>query len=223
MTKGEKISTTSRIAALKQLVNAGRRLSDLLLYDTKGEPGPQVIRGVRVEEQFGHTMVKYGEWKQAMTALWEAWQAARSLCGEMTSVDDVGLLYVELRKHNEDTWLLEDRYPNHKCAGAAVGIRVPHCVSDVQRALDHIKGEMKRLKAERHATLPPLTEKERAVLDIIKAVPEGRGIIGKKICSQMAERGQELGQGTLRRHIIPKLKPHGVKNRSGEGYYHDPS
>lgn len=67
-----------------------------------------------------------------------------------------------------------------------------------------------------NAILPPLTDTERAVLEIIKKQYSGEGIQGKDIVKQM--RGL-IEVSTLTRHIIPKLKTHGVKNRRGAGYY----
>ncbi len=63
----------------------------------------------------------------------------------------------------------------------------------------------------------PLTETERAVLNVIKTrSPEG--IMGKEIVAAIAPISIKLN--TLTRHIIPKLKElRGVENRRGAGYY----
>jgi hypothetical protein len=59
----------------------------------------------------------------------------------------------------------------------------------------------------------PLSDNERQVLDVIRASPDG--ILGRQI-----EKRTGISQGTLTKHIIPKLaRIHGVRNRPNVGYY----
>ena len=60
----------------------------------------------------------------------------------------------------------------------------------------------------------PLTDTKQAALDLIlEHSPDG--IMGKQLATALA-----IEHSTLTRHIIPELKKlHGVKNRSGAGYY----
>ncbi len=52
----------------------------------------------------------------------------------------------------------------------------------------------------------------------------GKGIQGKAIVAALAKQGIVIQQTTLRRHILPELKPHGVKNHPARGgYYLDTS
>ena len=71
----------------------------------------------------------------------------------------------------------------------------------------------------------PLTDGDRAVLDIIRAQAEGKGITGKDIVNELRKRtpSVKINPSTLTRHIIPRLKSeHGVKNPGGgRGYYID--
>lgn len=68
----------------------------------------------------------------------------------------------------------------------------------------------------------PLTDAERRVFNIIARQPVGTGIMGKRIVATLHAEGYSIGQSTLTKHIVPKLKQsHGVKNRRGVGYYVD--
>ncbi len=242
MAEGGKCSTSSRIVALRQLLHAGSRLCAILQDEMEGETRPHVVREGELiemdgqldrfvatkedEEQFGHTFVKYGEWKLAMKALWDTFRTARPICGEMKAVDDLLLLYVQVKDKNEKAWSLDKDFPNTQSAGAAVGISVPHQIVQSQRALEHIEAEIQRLEAEqtmaRKRPLPPLSKKEKAVFDLIKHQPEGSALKGGEIISKLDQQGIFLEQSTLTRHIIPKLRERGITNRHGVGYYYDP-
>ncbi|MFH1417127.1 MAG: hypothetical protein ABII12_02425, partial [Planctomycetota bacterium] len=90
MTDHKQDSTPARVAMLRAVASAGRRLCDILLYDMEGEPRPhRILAGKRIkakrsgkrsksqstldrfvvtkeeEERLGHTYVKYVEWKEA--------------------------------------------------------------------------------------------------------------------------------------------------------------
>jgi hypothetical protein len=77
--------------------------------------------------------------------------------------------------------------------------------------LDKNKPQPLRAEGDR----PPLTENESMVLTLIKNQEPDGGITGKQIQTETG-----ISQGTLTRHIIPRLKQwYGVKNRPGAGYY----
>jgi hypothetical protein len=67
---------------------------------------------------------------------------------------------------------------------------------------------------------PPLKQTAREVLAIITKQPEGKGIVGKAIIKALKEKGIDLQETSLRKHILPLLKDdHGVTNvRSAGGY-----
>lgn len=71
-------------------------------------------------------------------------------------------------------------------------------------------------------SLPPLTDTERAVYELIDGQPPGEGILGKQIIAEL-QRLQppiDIGQSTLTRHIIPSLRKHyDIPNRPSVGYY----
>jgi hypothetical protein len=61
-----------------------------------------------------------------------------------------------------------------------------------------------------------------AALEIIRK-QRGKGIQGKALVTELAKKHIKITQTYLRRHVIPGLKRHGVKNlRSRGGYYLDP-
>jgi hypothetical protein len=59
-----------------------------------------------------------------------------------------------------------------------------------------------------------LTTRRQQVFNFIEK--NGPRVTGKKICNEL-----NLDQGTLTRHIIPALRPYGVRNQRGRGggYY----
>jgi hypothetical protein len=63
-------------------------------------------------------------------------------------------------------------------------------------------------------SVPPMTNTEQTVLDLIR---ERSPILGKQIAAHLI-----ISESNLTRHIIPRLKMHGVKNRKNVGYYLDP-
>jgi DNA-binding CsgD family transcriptional regulator len=60
-------------------------------------------------------------------------------------------------------------------------------------------------------TLPPLSDREREVYDVIR---QHGHLTGKQIANRTG-----IGEKTLTRHIIPTLKLRGLRNRRGVGYY----
>jgi hypothetical protein len=67
--------------------------------------------------------------------------------------------------------------------------------------------------------LKPLSEKAAAVLELLKTLPEHRGMTGPKILETLDKKNIMIDQSTLTKNIIPELKPYGVKNRPRIGYY----
>ncbi|MHB1038636.1 MAG: hypothetical protein ACYC35_29585 [Pirellulales bacterium] len=63
-------------------------------------------------------------------------------------------------------------------------------------------------------SVPPMTNTEQTVLDLIR---ERSPILGKQIAAHLI-----ISESNLTRHIIPRLKMHGVKNCKNVGYYLDP-
>ena len=81
---------------------------------------------------------------------------------------------------------------------------------------------MKRPKPEASpAGKPPLSKSERAVLEIIRALPDGEGILGPQILKELGKRGiRSVDQSHLTSRIMPMLKEHyGIANRPNVGYY----
>jgi hypothetical protein len=67
--------------------------------------------------------------------------------------------------------------------------------------------------------LPTLSKTGTIVLSIIKELPKGKGIFGKEIIKKLKEKGIILEGSTLRKHLLPPLRLHGVVNiRSAGGY-----
>jgi len=77
---------------------------------------------------------------------------------------------------------------------------------------------------ERQVTikLPPLSERDRAALDIIESLPPNTGIQETKLVERLEkEKKIYISGDTFRKSIYPALRPYGVKNqRKGKvGYY----
>lgn len=69
---------------------------------------------------------------------------------------------------------------------------------------------------------PPLSENEAAVYELLKSLPEDRGMKGADILDKLTRQNPPIifDHSTLTKNIIPKLKMHyGVKNTRGVGYY----
>jgi hypothetical protein len=93
-------------------------------------------------------------------------------------------------------------------------------LANLQRLVQCARAQLKPAAS----TGPPLTATEQRVLALIQAVPQGQGITGRQIIKKLDKEGFPLDQGTLTRHVVPSLKRyHGVKNRSGVGYYCEPT
>ncbi len=69
---------------------------------------------------------------------------------------------------------------------------------------------------------PPLTERENLVVEVLKSIPPGKGMIGKAILDKISkDGGPTIGDSELTGRIILNLKKEGykIKNRKGAGYY----
>jgi hypothetical protein len=71
----------------------------------------------------------------------------------------------------------------------------------------------------------PLNETNRAVLEELRRVPPGEGLTGKQLIKRLEQRKPQILiiAGTLRKHVVPALKPYGMLNKKGVGYYIDPA
>jgi hypothetical protein len=67
----------------------------------------------------------------------------------------------------------------------------------------------------------PLSEKAAAVYELLKALPEYKGLTGEKILEKLEKQNPPIifDHSTLTKNIIPELHPYGVKNKRGAGYY----
>jgi hypothetical protein len=71
------------------------------------------------------------------------------------------------------------------------------------------------------STVPlPKNPTARAALAIIRA-EKGRGLVAKEIVTRLAKNGIHITDGHFRRHIVPELKAHGIKNAPARGGYYD--
>jgi hypothetical protein len=65
-----------------------------------------------------------------------------------------------------------------------------------------------------------LSEKATAVLELLKTLPEHKGLTGNKIIEALSQENIFIDQSTLTKNIIPVLKKdYGVKNQPRIGYY----
>ena len=88
----------------------------------------------------------------------------------------------------------------------------------IRYRIDDLVHDCKTLGRYLQSEIPeeePLSDTEQAVFDLIVGLPKGKGITGKEICNKVSG----LGPSTLTRHIIPKIKRRGVRNRRGVGYF----
>lgn len=74
-------------------------------------------------------------------------------------------------------------------------------------------------------SVAPLNDTNRAALDELLRLPPGQGVTGKQLIERLAGRTPKvmIEEVTLRKHVIPAIKPFGVLNKRGVGYYVDPS
>jgi hypothetical protein len=81
------------------------------------------------------------------------------------------------------------------------------------------KTDSRRRRDPRPVIAEPMSETEKAVFELLTALPAGEALTGSEIISRLGAKGIPIEQSTLTRHIIPKLKEHGVRNRRNVGYY----
>jgi len=69
--------------------------------------------------------------------------------------------------------------------------------------------------------LKPLSKTAAAVYELLKDLPEHRGLKGREILEELERRDKPIfiDQSTLTKNIIPALRPYGVKNKRGAGYF----
>lgn len=66
----------------------------------------------------------------------------------------------------------------------------------------------------------PISDKTAAVYELLKMMPEHRGLTGRKIIEELSKKNIFIDQSTLTKNIIPILKKdYGVKNQPRIGYY----
>ena len=66
-----------------------------------------------------------------------------------------------------------------------------------------------------------LSANAAAVYELLKALPQYRGMKGQEILKALENQKQPIfiDQSTLTKNIIPELRPYGVRNKRGAGYY----
>jgi len=66
-----------------------------------------------------------------------------------------------------------------------------------------------------------LSANAAAVYELLKALPQYRGMKGREILKALENQKQPIfiDQSTLTKNIIPELRPYGVRNKRGAGYY----
>jgi hypothetical protein len=99
-----------------------------------------------------------------------------------------------------------------------------NAVEAAWNAMDGILPAVNALAADSETSVPPqLTDKARAVLELLRSQPSGKGLDGSAIRRKLKTREQDrltITQAVLTSHIMPILKQHyGVKNKRGLGYY----
>lgn len=67
----------------------------------------------------------------------------------------------------------------------------------------------------------PLSENQAAVYELLKELPKHKAMIGKEILKKLEDKIIIIDQSTLTKNIIPALRPYGIKNKRGVGYYID--
>lgn len=69
--------------------------------------------------------------------------------------------------------------------------------------------------------LEPLSANAAAVYELLKALPQYRGMKGREILKALENQKPPIfiDQSTLTKNIIPGLRPYGVINKRGAGYY----
>ena len=114
--------------------------------------------------------------------------------------------------------IIRDAYLSYKglLSGKSIGTKAGK-VTDLTDTGQNSGKARERKKPKKK--LKPLSEKAAAVLELLKTVPEHRGMIGPKILEALDKKNILIDQSTLTKNIIPELKPYGVKNRPRIGYY----
>lgn len=70
------------------------------------------------------------------------------------------------------------------------------------------------------ADLPPLSEVARKVYEILCALPKTAGITAKELVKELADKDDtQTSEETIRKGIRNELRPWGLMNKPGVGYY----
>jgi hypothetical protein len=103
-----------------------------------------------------------------------------------------------------------------QCDGLREMFRLLEELDDLRRLTNSV---VCSLPMNRTAPPPDLNATEWAVYLILKGLAYGEALTGKEIVQRLKERGIDLEEITLRRHVMPNLKPLGVVNKPGRGYF----
>jgi hypothetical protein len=85
--------------------------------------------------------------------------------------------------------------------------------------LQELAGEAEKPDARSDVARSPLTPRALAVLELLEALPPRQGMNGPQILEALEKKRIFVDQSTLTKNIIPALKPYGVENKRGVGYF----
>jgi hypothetical protein len=153
-------------------------------------------------------------------AIAEASQAGDSLFGlALPRLKNLQLLH---KAYLEQAWYLHERgilitshqfeYYEARKAAEAAWMEINELLPAIEAAQPDDKSSVS----------PILTDRQRAVLEILQALPKDKGLQGHEIIRKLRERKRpiEMSRAVLTKHIIPVLKKHhGVTNTPGVGYH----
>jgi hypothetical protein len=95
-----------------------------------------------------------------------------------------------------------------------------YSISDILDTLElWLAAREKPTEASDKIKREPLSDNQAAVYDLLKNLPEHKAKTGKEILQELQNNGLIIDQSTLTKNIIPALRPYGVKNKRGAGYY----
>jgi hypothetical protein len=66
---------------------------------------------------------------------------------------------------------------------------------------------------------PKLTPAAAMAYEILKGLPEHKGLTSPMLIVEMDKKGHIADQSTLTTHILPQLRPYGLRNERRRGYY----
>lgn len=100
---------------------------------------------------------------------------------------------------------------------------------EAESTVEHLDSAIRALivasKEWPHKSIAPLNDTNRAALEELLRLPLGEGLTGKQLLKRLAAREPtvDIQEITFRKHVRPALKPFGLLNKRGVGYYIDPS